>query len=101
MPPVAKRGVPPVVKICAARLAGLKCDPATADSAWLDFRGLDEMKTFAASVAVWGVLGLVGLWFGAPGALLYWSGIVLVLFWIFFGTVWLFRQAPRRRPPRT
>ena len=59
------------------------------------------MKTFAASVAVWGVFGLVGLWLGAPGALLYWSGIVLVLFWILFGTVWLFRQAPHRPPPRT
>lgn len=59
------------------------------------------MKTFAASIAVWGGLALAGSQFGAPGRLLYWSGIVLVLFWIVFGTVWLFRQSSRRRPPLT
>ena len=40
------------------------------------------MKTFAASVAVWGVLALAGLYLGAPYRLLYWSGVALVLFWI-------------------
>ena len=59
------------------------------------------MKTFAASIAVWGALALAGLYLGVPSRFLYWSGIVLVLFWIVFGTVWLFRQAPRQRPPRT
>ena len=58
------------------------------------------MKTFAASVAVWGVLAVAGLYLGAPYRLLYWSGVALVLFWILFGTVWLFRQTPDRRPPR-
>ena len=58
------------------------------------------MKTFAASVAVWGVLALAGLYLGAPHRLLYWSGVALVLFWIAFGTVWLFRQSGGRRPPR-
>ena len=42
-----------------------------------------------------------GLYLGAPDGLLYWSGVALVLFWIVVGTVWLFRQAPGRRPPRT
>jgi hypothetical protein len=58
------------------------------------------MKTFAASVAVWGVLAVAGLYLGAPYRLLYWSGVALVLFWILFGTVWLFRQSEGRRPPR-
>jgi len=58
------------------------------------------MKTFAASVAVWGALALAGLYLGAPYRLLYWSGIALVVFWILFGTVWLFRQSEGRRPPR-
>ena len=40
------------------------------------------MKTFAASVAVWGALALAGLYLGAPHRLLYWSGVALVLFWI-------------------
>ena len=59
------------------------------------------MKTFAASVAVWGALALGGLYLGVPDGLLYWSGVALVLFWIVVGTVWLFREAPRSRPPRT
>ena len=58
------------------------------------------MKTFAASIVVWGALALSGLWLGVPSGLLYWSGVGLVLFWIVVGTVWLFRQAPGRRPPR-
>ena len=58
------------------------------------------MKTFVASVAVWGVLALAGLYLGAPNRLLYWSGVALVLFWILFGTVWLFRQSKERRPTR-
>ena len=58
------------------------------------------MKTFVASVAVWGALALVGMYLGAPHRLLYWSGVALVLFWIVFGTVWLFRQSPARRPRR-
>jgi hypothetical protein len=58
------------------------------------------MKTFAASVAVWGALALAGLYLGAPYRLLYWSGVALVVFWILFGTVWLFRQSEDRRPPR-
>jgi len=58
------------------------------------------MKTFAASVAVWGALVLAGLYLGVPDRLLYWSGVALVLFWVVFGTIWLFRQAPRRPPPR-
>ena len=58
------------------------------------------MKTFAASIAVWGALALAGLWLGVPSGLLYWSGVGLVLFWIVVGTGWLFRQAPGRRPPR-
>ena len=58
------------------------------------------MKTFVASVAVWGALALAGLYLGAPDRLLYWSGVGLVLFGIVFGTVWLFRQTPGRRPPR-
>ena len=58
------------------------------------------MKTFAASVAVWGVLAVAGLYLGAPYRLLYWSGVALVLFWILFGTFWLFRQSQDRRPPR-
>ena len=57
------------------------------------------MKTFAASIAVWGLLALAGIFLGAPGRLLYWSGVALVLFWIVCGTVWLFREAPRP-PPR-
>ena len=57
------------------------------------------MKTFTASIAVWGLLALAGISLGAPTRLLYWSGVALVLFWIVYGTVWLFRQAPRRRPP--
>ena len=59
------------------------------------------MKTFAASVAVWGALVLAGLYLGVPNRLLYWSGVALVLFWIVVGTVWLFRQTQGRRPPRT
>ena len=59
------------------------------------------MKTFAASVAVWGALALGGLYLGVPGGLLYWSGVALVLFWIVVGTVWLFREVPRSRRPRT
>ena len=59
------------------------------------------MKTFAASVAVWGVLALAGLYLGAPHRLLYWSGVGLVLFWIVCGTVWLFRESQGRRPPRS
>ena len=59
------------------------------------------MKTFAASVAVWGVLALAGLFLGLPTRLLYWSGVALVLFWIVFATAWLFRQTERRPPPRT
>ena len=59
------------------------------------------MKTFAASIAVWGVLALAGLYLGAPNGLLYWSGVALVIFWIVVGTVWLFREVPRSRPPRT
>ena len=55
------------------------------------------MKTFAASVAVWGALALAGLYLGVPHRLLYWSGVALVLFWIVVGTVWLFRQS--RGPP--
>jgi hypothetical protein len=58
------------------------------------------MKTFAASIAVWGALVLAGLYLGVPSGLLYWSGVVLVVFWIVVGTVWLFRQVPGRRPPR-
>jgi hypothetical protein len=58
------------------------------------------MKTFAASVAVWGTFALAGLYLGASHRLLYWSGVALVVFWIVFGTVWLFRQSPGRRPPR-
>jgi len=58
------------------------------------------MKTFVASVTVWGALALAGLYLGAPHRLLYWSGVGLVLFWIVFGTVWLFRQSLDRRPPR-
>ena len=58
------------------------------------------MKTFAASLAVWVLLALAGIYLGAPTRLLYWSGIALVLFWIVVGTVWLFRQSPRRPPPR-
>ena len=57
------------------------------------------MKTFAASLAVWGVLALAAISLGVPSRLLYWSGIALVLFWIVFGTVWLFRQTSGRRPP--
>ena len=38
-------------------------------------RGLDDMKTFAASVAVWGALVLAGLYLGVPDRLLYWSGV--------------------------
>jgi len=59
------------------------------------------MKTFAASIAVWGALALSGLWLGLPSGLLYWSGVGLVLFWIVVGTVWLFRETPGPRPPRT
>ncbi|HEY5322754.1 MAG TPA: hypothetical protein VIK58_08005 [Caldimonas sp.] len=59
------------------------------------------MKTFAASIAVWGVLALAGLYLGAPNGLLYWSGVALVIFWIVVGTVWLFRETPGPRPPRT
>ena len=59
------------------------------------------MKTFAASVAVWGAIALGGLYLGVPDGLLYWSGVALVLFWIVVGTVWLFRETPRRPPPRT
>jgi hypothetical protein len=59
------------------------------------------MKTFAASISLWGALALAGLFVGVPDRLLYWSGIGLVLFWIVFGTVWLFRESPRRRPPRS
>lgn len=59
------------------------------------------MKTFAASVAVWGGLVLAGLYLGVPQRLLYWSGIALVLFWIVVGTVWLFRQTSGRQPPRS
>jgi hypothetical protein len=58
------------------------------------------MKTFAATLALWGALALAGLYFGMGSRLLYWSGIALVVFWIVCGTVWLFREAPRRRPPR-
>jgi hypothetical protein len=58
------------------------------------------MKTFAASVAVWGALVLAGLYVGMPHRLLYWSGVGLVLFWIVVGTVWLFRQSDGRRRPR-
>jgi hypothetical protein len=58
------------------------------------------MKTFVASLAVWGLLVLVGVYLGAPTRLLYWSGVALVLFWIVFGTVWLFRQSSGRPPPR-
>ena len=58
------------------------------------------MKTFAASLAVWGALALAGLYFGLPTRLLYWSGVALVLFWIVFATVWLFRETEsERRPP--
>ena len=59
------------------------------------------MKTFAASVAVWAALVVAGLYLGVPTRLLYWSGVALVLFWIVFGTVWLFRETQGRRPPRT
>ena len=59
------------------------------------------MKTFAASLALWGLLALAGVYAGVPGRVLYWSGVALVLFWIVFGTIWLFRQSPRRRPPNT
>ncbi|MCE9661543.1 MAG: hypothetical protein K8R60_23705 [Burkholderiales bacterium] len=58
------------------------------------------MKIFAASVAVWCALVLAGLHFVLPTRLLYWSGVALVVFWIVFGTVWLFRQT-RGRPPET
>ena len=58
------------------------------------------MKTFAASVAGWGLLALAGLYLGAPYRLLYWSGVALVVFWIVFGTVWLFRQSGDGRPPQ-
>ena len=59
------------------------------------------MKTFAASVAVWGGLALAGFYFGIPHRLLYWSGVALVVFWIVVGTVWLFRQTSGRQPPRS
>jgi len=47
------------------------------------------------------VLALAGLYLGAPNGLLYWSGVALVIFWIVVGTVWLFRETPGPRPPRT
>ncbi len=58
------------------------------------------MKIFAASVAVWGALVLAGLYFGLPTRWFYWSGVALVVFWIVFGTAWLFRQMPGP-PPET
>ena len=59
------------------------------------------MKTFAASVAVWGVLALACVQLTGSVRPAYWSGVGLVIFWIVFGTVWLSRQSERGSAPAT
>jgi len=57
------------------------------------------MKTFAVSLAVWGVLALASMQLAWSLHAAYWSGIGLVLFWIVVATVWLFRQPQRASTP--